>query len=230
MRNRREFLLPDFLIVIFILFTMGVSGLDVQSIGPEGTRIGFASINGALMSHLSYNHTFYMVSEILGYVALLLVAAFGCLGLYQLIKRKSLLKVDKSILVLGIFLVLVLLFYVLFNHMIVNYRPIIMDGELEPGYPSSHTMLAICVFYMSGAALMEITNSPQLAASIRKALYALMALTVVCRFLSGVHWATDIIGAVLLSAAICSMYNAVLDHMKALQESMDKQERRKAGN
>ncbi|MBR0130551.1 MAG: phosphatase PAP2 family protein [Firmicutes bacterium] len=223
MRNRREFLLPDFLIVIFILFTMGVSGLDVQSIGPEGTRIGFASINGALMSHLSYNHTFYMVSEILGYVALLLVAAFGCLGLYQLIKRKSLLKVDKSILVLGIFLVLVLLFYVLFNHMIVNYRPIIMDGELEPGYPSSHTMLAICVFYMCGQVLMDITRTPDLAGIIKRVLMALMGLTIVTRFLSGVHWPTDIIGAILLSMAICSMFDAVLKTMRAIQDELDRE-------
>ncbi|MBR0130958.1 MAG: phosphoesterase PA-phosphatase [Firmicutes bacterium] len=229
-KGKGEFILPDILIVAFIIFTLGVSSFDVQAIGPNGTTIGFGTLNAKVMGLLSYNHAFYMASEILGYLGLLLAAAFGCLGLYQLIKRKSLLKVDRAILVLGVFFVLVLLFYVLFNSFIVNYRPIIMDGELEPGYPSSHTMLAICVFYMSGAALMEITNSPQLAASIRKALYALMALTVVCRFLSGVHWATDIIGAVLLSAAICSMYNAVLDHMKALQESMDKQERRKAGN
>jgi undecaprenyl-diphosphatase len=223
MRNKRDFLLPDFLIVAFILFTMGVSGIDVQSIGPEGSRIGFATLNGALMNNLSYNHAFYMVSEILGYAALLLAAAFGCLGLYQLIKRRSLLKVDKSILVLGVFLVLVLLFYMLFNHLIVNYRPILMDGVLEPGYPSSHTMLAICVFYMCGQVLMDITKTPELAASIRRVLYALMALTVVTRFLSGVHWPSDIVGAVLLSAAICSMFNAVLTTIRNIQAELDRQ-------
>ena len=220
-RNRGEFFIPNFLIVVFILFTMGVTSFDVQQIGPEGTSVGFGTINKAVMGSISYNHMFYTASEILGYAALLLAAGFGCLGLYQLIKRKSLLKVDKSILVLGVFLVLVLLFYVLFNQLIVNYRPILMDGVLEPGYPSSHTMLAICVFYMCGQVLMDITKVPETALAVKRVLMALMVLTTALRFLSGVHWPSDIIGAVLLSAAICSMFNAVLTTIRNIQAELD---------
>ena len=222
-RNRTDFLLADILIVSFVIFTLGIKAFDVQAIGPNGTEIGFATINAAVRDNLSYNKGFYIASEVVGYFALLLAAGFALLGLYQLIKRKSLLKVDKSILVLGVFLLLVMLFYILFNSFVVNYRPILIDGELEPGYPSSHTMLAICVFYMCSQVLMEITKDPMLAGSIRKVLLALMVLEVGLRFLSGVHWLTDIVGAILLSLAICTMFNAVLTTIRNIQAELDRQ-------
>ena len=59
--------------------------------------------------------TMYKISEIFGYMILLLILIYGCIGLYQLIKRKSLFKVDKEIIKLGLFYVLMLIVYIVFE-------------------------------------------------------------------------------------------------------------------
>lgn len=197
------------LLLAFFLFTMAVINVDVQPIGPEGSSVGFAGINGQVQSMFPYSELFYKLTTYLGYLALLAVLGYGVLGVLQLIKRRSLKKVDGQLIALGLFFVVMLICYVAFEKLPVNWRPVILDEGLEASYPSSHTMLALCVFGAMMVPYPQLIPEDKLS-YVRVAAGALMAISVVGRLLSGVHWLTDIVGAVLLSAALLSFYCMLL--------------------
>ncbi len=203
------------LFLVFIVFTILVKFVDVQPIGPNASEVGLASLNDVIFKVFGYNQTLYDLTEILGLVTFLIIGFFAVLGLYQLIKGKSIKKVDYKILVLGCFYVVVLLFYVLFEIVVINYRPVLIDGELEASYPSSHTMLSICVVTSAIVVLSEMLEKKKgLRVAIVIAGYALIAFTVVGRLLSGVHWFTDIVGAMLLSFGLVMLFYSALDYVK----------------
>ncbi|MBR5360237.1 MAG: phosphatase PAP2 family protein [Lachnospiraceae bacterium] len=208
--NKKNCITMMVLYAVFVIFTVLVANINVMPIGPEGSSVGFAFVNGPFHELTGVNMSWYKISEVFGYAALLSCAVFGCIGLIQIIKKKSILKVDRDILCLGIFYVVVLAFYVLFEKVIINYRPVILEEGLEASYPSSHTMLTICTM---SAAIMQ-TVRRVLNGRIKTLLVALcsliMAGTFIGRLLSGVHWLTDIIGAILLSVALVYTYCSVL--------------------
>ena len=196
------------LLILFLIFTLVVVNIDVQPIGPENSEVGCAALNGALRDAIGTSDGMYRLAERLGYVALASVAFFALLGLCQLIKRKSLLAVDPDIWVLAGFYIIVLALYVLFNKVVINYRPLLEDGVLKASYPSSHTMLAVCTM---GVAIIEaryrIRNSA-LAFAVRVLLGCLMSLLILARLLSGMHWVTDILGGALLGAALVAAFDS----------------------
>lgn len=203
------------LFLAFIVFTILVKFVDVQAVGPNGSEVGLASLNNVIFKVFGYNQTLYDVTEILGLVTFLIIGFFAVLGLYQLIKGKSIKKVDYKILVLGCFYVVVLLFYVLFEIIVINYRPVLIDGELEASYPSSHTMLSICVVTSAIVVLSEMLEKQKVLRTVMViAGYVLVAFTVAGRLLSGVHWFTDIVGAMLLSFALVMLFYSALDYVK----------------
>lgn len=197
------------LALLFIMFTLAVINVDVQKIGPEGSEVGFAFVNGPVHDALPVNDLFYKLTTFLGYLALLAVLGYGAVGVWQLMKRRSLKKVDSQLISLGIFFVLVIFCYVLFEKLVINYRPVILDEGLEASYPSSHTLLALCVFGAMMVPYPELFSEKQLSL-VRTAAGTLAVISVVGRLLSGVHWLTDIVGAVLLSAALLSGYVSML--------------------
>ena len=210
--NKTGILRTCVLVMLFLAFTLAVMNVDVQPIGPEGSQVGFAFINGPVRDALPLNDLFYKLTTFLGYLALLAVLGYGALGVWQLLKRRSLKKVDGQLICLGVFFVLMLVCYAVFEKLPVNYRPVMMEEGLEASYPSSHTMLALCVF---GA---MIVPYPQLFGRerlgyVRIAAGVMMVLSVAGRILSGVHWLTDIVGAVLLSLALLSGYVSMLQVM-----------------
>lgn len=190
----------------FIIFTIVVLTVDVQSIGPNGTKVGLASLNSGLQA-LGYNEIWYKLSELLGLMSLAVAGGFALLGAWQLVKGRSLRAVDKGIWLLGGFYVLVIFYYVFFDKVVVNYRPVLSEGELEASYPSSHTMLSICVLFTAVHQFhFRLKKWPKLLFWATIACWAVMVETVVCRLMSGVHWLTDIVGGILLSTALISLY------------------------
>lgn len=204
------------LFVLFALFTVGVKMVDVQAIGPQKSSIGFATINQAAASFFGVHKIWYTITDYLGYLALAVAFAFALCGLVQLIKRKSLWKVDSAILSLAGLYILVVAFYVFFEIVIVNYRPILMEGVLEASYPSSHTMLIVAIMASAPIALKRLIGQDKAAVRIAQLVAAIViVVTVVGRLLSGVHWLTDIIGGVLLSAAIVMLYVSILSWLES---------------
>ena len=198
------------LLAAFVLWTVAVCLLDVQPIGPENSAVGFAEINGSFHQLTGVHMALYDLTDILSVIPLGCVAAFGLLGLVQWIRRKDLRKVDGDLLVLGGFYVVVLAVFVLFEKLAVNYRPVLIEGVLEASYPSSTTMLVLCVMPSVMLQLHERMKAGTLKNCVQLLLAAFTVFMVIGRLISGVHWLTDIVGGVLLSIGLVLLYLAAL--------------------
>lgn len=212
---RRGYLSAFLWFLIFSAFTGAAIFVDVQQIGPGGSAVGFASVNGPVANLLPFNPLLYTISEYLGYIAFLFVVFFAFVGIVQMLKRHSPLKVDSWILLLGVFYCIVAAFYILFLKYAVNYRPVVIDAAegLESSYPSSHTVLAVCVFLSSILQWHHMLQRNRILRSVLDVVSIILTVSlVVCRFISGVHWLTDIIGGILLSIFLLKLYCAFLQH------------------
>ena len=168
--------------------------------------MGFAAINGAFHALTGVHWALYTLTDWLGLVPIGIAFGFAVLGLVQLLRRKSLLRVDRDILMLGGFYIVVLAAYVLFETVVINYRPVLIGGKLEASYPSSTTMLALCILPTAMMQLKTRIRGDAVRRAILGILAAFTAFTVVGRLISGVHWLSDIAGGVLLSAGLVSLY------------------------
>ena len=194
--------------VLFIIFTVLAKKCDLGPIGFGGAMVGFSHINGAFNRAFPYCGICFKVTEVLGYLCLLIAAIYAVLALVSLIKTKSLAKMDRDLLVTMFLYAVVVFFYVLFNKVVINVRP----TELEASYPSSHTMLAVCVLYSAYFLLGKTEKINQATVRILKVLCLFgIGAMVVLRLISGVHWLTDIVGALILSASLLLFYRGFLD-------------------
>lgn len=203
--KKKNILISVILTIVSIVYTLLVKNVDIKAIGPNNSSVGFGSINGFFKDLIGSHMAIYKISELLGLILLLLVAIYGCIGLYQLIKRKSLFKVDKEIIKLGCFYALMLVVYIVFEKVFINYRPVLMDGELEFSYPSSHTMLALCVGLSSLIVSKRYFNKKYIK-TINLITVILMCLVLLTRIISGVHWFSDILGGVIISFTLLSYF------------------------
>lgn len=197
-------------LVLSILFIFAVTAIDVQAIGPNGTSVGFAGINGAVANAVGSNMIWYKITQLLGYLAIVIFIFFAICGVVQIVKRRSLFKVDQDLLVMAYMFIILFLLYILFDKIAINYRPMLMPGEtsLEASFPSSHTMLALCVFGTTWLFFKRRLGQGRAYNIIRIMMIVLMVVTIVGRLLSGAHWLTDIIGGILISGTLVSFYAA----------------------
>ena len=208
-KNRRSFWIGAGLLAVFVLWTVLICFVDVQAIGPEGSSVGFSTINEFIHELTGVNWFLYTVTDWLGLVPIGVAFGFAVLGLVQWIKRKSLLKVDRSILTLGGFYIVVMAVYILFEIVVINYRPTLINGHLEASYPSSTTMLVMCVMPTAMMQLCARIKNDLFRRCVMFAIAVFIAFMVIGRLVSGVHWISDIIGGVLLSAGLVMMYYSV---------------------
>ena len=190
----------------FLLWTVLIQLVDVQAAGPNGTRVGFAAFNLWFHRLTGVHMTLYTITDWLGLIPILVCLCFGALGAMQLIRRRSLLRVDKDILLLGLYYLLVIFAYLFFEMVPINYRPILIHGALEASYPSSTTLLVLSVMPTLRFQIGRRAKRPLIRHATGAFAAAFSAFMVVGRLIAGVHWATDIIGAVLLSAGLFSLY------------------------
>lgn len=217
-KRRKLFLTTFILFMIFIVYTVLVKYYDVAAIGPKNSVVGFSGINGLVHHTLPYNEFWYKLTKYLGIIPFLYCAYYGIQGIIQIIKYKSLKKVDKRLIYLGIFYVVMLIVYILADKIVINYRPVLEDGVLESSYPSSHTLLACCIcasslliakYYMKNQKLLKIFNYGTII---------LMIISVVGRLLSGVHWLTDILGGIIISAFLVYLYYSFIYSYKKTRD------------
>lgn len=190
----------------FAVWTLLLRTVDVMPTGPDGSSVGFATVNQWFHRLTGTNMWLYTVTDWLGLVPIGTAFCFALLGLFQWVKRKSLLKVDRDILLLGAFYIAVILMYILFEALVINYRPVLIDGILEASYPSSTTMLTMCVMPTSIMQLTARIKKKPLRLGISCFIALFTAFTVIGRIISGVHWITDIIGGALLSIGLVLIY------------------------
>ena len=202
---------------LFILLIALVTSIDLAVIGPANTAIGLSHLNGAVHDLVGVHMIWYKITNYLGYLAILCGLIFAVIGLKQLIERKSLGQVDKPILALGGLFVLLGVIYVLFEKVVVNCRPVLMEGETVPeaSFPSSHTVLSMVIFGAIAMLVRDYVKDKKTAALLQNICLVLMIVSVIGRLISGVHWFTDILGGVLLSYALLQLFSGVLEKLRA---------------
>jgi len=201
-------------ILLFVLWTIAVKTFDVAAIGPKGTEVGFAAINGFVHEATGINMSLYFVTDWLSLVPVAIMLGFALLGSFQWIKRRKITKVDKSILLLGAFYVVLAAVYLFFEVFIINYRPVLIDGVLEASYPSSTTVLMICVMSTAALELEKRIKNNVLKNIVYFGLPMLLFLTVIMRFFSGVHWLTDIIGGIIIGRGLVDIYKFAAENLQ----------------
>lgn len=193
----------------FVAWTVLVKFIDVRAIGPEGSSVGLATLNDAIRNLIGNNMSLYTITDWLSLIPFGFMLFFAVLGLIQWTKRKSIAKVDFSILVLGGFYVLLMSVYLLFEYLVINYRPVLIDGVLEASYPSSTTMLVICVMTTTAIQLYDRIKCRIIRVTVISIISEFSAFMVIGRVISGVHWFSDIIGGTLISIALVALYFAM---------------------
>ena len=197
-------------VTVFAVWTALIKLVDVQYIGPMETAVGLATINGWFHKLTGVHMWLYTVTDWLGLIPVFVCLMFGGIGFVQLMQRKKLLKVDRDILLLGIYYLFVIFGYLIFEMIPINYRPTLIEGRLEASYPSSTTLLVLSV-------MPTLVFQTRRRLKNRKAKRIIDIMTVIFslfmiigRLVSGVHWLTDIIGSVLVSAGLFCIYRAVV--------------------
>ena len=198
------------LLCVFALWTVAVCFLDVSPIGPNGSTVGFATLNGWFHRLTGVHMSLYVITDWLGLVPVAVCLAFAVLGLCQWMSRKSIAKVDCDLLLMGAFYVVTIAVYLLFETVVINYRPVLMEGFLEVAYPSSTTLLVLCVM-LTALMWLRSRTAPRWIAVV---IVLFIAFMVLGRLISGVHWLTDILGGVFLGGGLTMAYAAACDSLK----------------
>ena len=206
--GKRELLKGIALLAAFMVWTILIQTVDVQAVGPNGTSVGFAAFNQWFHQVTGVHMMVYTITDWLGLVPIMICMGFGGLGLSQWIKRKRLLRVDGDILLLGVYYLLVIFGYQFFEMVPINYRPVLIDGILEASYPSSTTLLVLSVMPTLTLQMDRRCQNRRLRRGINAFAVLFSAFMVIGRLISGVHWATDIVGSVLLSTGLFRLYRA----------------------
>jgi len=216
MEKRTKYGLAIILYVLFLALIVLLKTTDIAPIGPRGTEVGLAALNGAVSDRVlknGVNLTWYKITELLGYFSILVACVFALAGAVQLIRRKRLGKVDRQILALGGMFILAIILYVFFEKVVVNCRPVILPDETGPeaSFPSSHTVLVCVILGGVHRILPDYVKQPFLCAVLRLAALVVIVAMVVLRLLCGCHWFTDILGGLLASGAMLALYAAIID-------------------
>ena len=224
MKEKRNLLIGTLLIGAFALLTVLIQCVDVQAVGQNGTMIGFADINIWFHQLSGVHIMLYTITDWLGLIPIFICLCFGVLGLVQLVKRRSLLKVDPDILLLGVYYVLVIACYLIFEMIPIYYRPVLIEGRLEASYPSSTTLLVLSVMPTLMFQTYRRVVNPLIRNAAAVFVIAFSTFMVIGRLISGVHWATDIIGSILFSVGLYMLYQSAvlyIDRVKMSQRGKD---------
>ena len=208
--KKRNLILTILFLVSSIIFIVLLKTIDIKCTALINSCIGFATINQFIYNKIEVNLTWYTITDWLGIIPILMSMVYTIVGFKQMIKRKSIKKVDKEIIILGIFYIIVISTYAIFEKYIINYRPIFMNGFLEASFPSSHTLMTICI---CGSSI--IINNKLFKNNFTKILniisLIIIFITIIGRLISGVHWFTDIIGGILISSYLLMLFYSFLN-------------------
>ena len=215
----KKFWLLGMMLLSAVLFSMAVTLVDVASIGPEESKVGFSTLNKVVFSSLGENMKWDKITDVIVVVSILMAGIFLLIGVIQWLGRKSLKKVDKEILGLGLVLVLIGVVYIVFEKFLtINYRPILENGVLEPSFPSTHTLVTVTLLVVAMRIFTKVLQDKKTRIFLDIILVLMMGLMVFGRLAAGMHWLTDVVGAILWSGVIIMVYEIFFERVKIKDE------------
>ena len=191
---------------LFIVWTIILLLIDRQRIGPNNSVVGLATINKWFHELTGVNWNLYSITDWGAIIPISLGILFGILGLIQWFKRKKVSKVDKELIILGVFYFAVFLLYLMFEFIVVNKRPVLIDGYLEVSYPSSTTFLSITFMLSAIIPIKKYLTNNSVKVTLIVAVYVYMLFLLIGRLLSGVHWFTDVVGSIFIGIGLLNIY------------------------
>lgn len=198
---------------LFLIFAICVWKIDRAPIGPNDSIVGFSKLNKWFSDLVGCKMTLYTITDLVSILPIATALIYATIGIVQWIKRKSIKNVDDDILVLGAFYVVLFIIYFMFNYIVINYRPVLINGKLEPSFPSSTTLLSITFMMLSIYESNRLLKSKTTKTVVNIISIVIMAFLVIGRVISGVHWLSDIIASILLSVAILFMYYFICERL-----------------
>lgn len=207
-----QYLLPAIIsTALFIIWTILVKTVDVQYISNIGF-LGFYNLNISVNEKIQAMNVglFDNVSDVLLFISLATIIPFAVVGVVQLIKNKSLKKVDPVLYIMLLGYVLMLAGYFIFEIMNVNASPVSTPEKIKPSYPSSHVLAFLSLSFIALTGLFHFVDLEKQFKIVFIVCFALADVCmVVTRLLSGQHYLTDIIGGILLSASVITIVYGV---------------------
>lgn len=213
-KEKRNYYITLAIFIVFIIFTIGVMNIDVMAIGPKDGKVGFSTINKKVFEIFGQNDKWDQVSDKLLSISVFVELGFILITIFQIIKRKSLFKIDYDISIFFILYIIFALINVFFDYIAINNRPIIEDGKVEASYPSTHTFMTV---FMLGFLMIEIWCRIKNKA-IKNIIYTICVIIMIAmpilRVIAGRHWLTDVIGGVILGLfAVMLAYSLIYSNM-----------------
>ena len=215
MKKYQYLLIPAIFLVAFVVFTILVKTVDVDYLALGNYKIGFKSFNYETQSKIldmARQSPMKKLSDVLLYVSIGSCLIYVVIGIYQLIKTKSLFKVNYRLYMLALTYVSIAVIYFIFEILKINYSPDLTNG-LKASYPSSHVFIGATLICVNIYAAMEMLNMNEENKWLRTVGYiaglVICVALIVSRTLSAKHWATDIIASVILTGFIVSLFIAL---------------------
>lgn len=218
-KSKKLFLTTTILAVLSTLFTIIIAFVDKGNIGPNASDVGLSHFNKFFKNLIGQNELFYTISKVFGLLIFGIVLAYFIVAIIQIIKRKSIRKVDKKIWILGIFYIILALIYFAFELLKINYRPVLVDGKLEPSYPSSHTLFAIFICVTAIYTNNKLITNKKINLISNTIVSLVGIITIIGRVLSGVHWITDVMGGLLISTTLALAYITLITYLSEKDET-----------
>lgn len=152
------------------------------------------------------------ITDIILVASIAVLGVFAVLGFCQLVRRKSLKKVDKPLLAMLIPLVLMAITYFIFDKFLVlNIRP---NGSGEPSFPSTHTMVVATIFLLTAIILPNYIKSKTTRVIMDIVMLLFIALVSVGRVLANMHWVSDVVGGLIFAVIFATIYYLTLRRVK----------------
>ena len=209
-----SFSITAVLLVAFIVFTIIVATVDRSPIGPNDTVVGLSSLNGKVFNSLGTSKVWSRMTDALAIFAICVAGVFAVYGLVEWIKVKKLKNLDYKIWLLGLFYILVAIVYVIFQLIVINYRPTMFDEIPEVSYPSTHTMVVISIMGTAMVILPHIIKNKPIVFSLDILAMLVMYFMAFGRLMAGVHWLTDILGGIILGSFMIMLYLSMVQFIE----------------
>ena len=143
-------------------------------------------------------------TDVILIASIAIFSIFVWLAIYQWIKRKSFMEIDKNLLWAILPFILMVLTYFLFDKVFVlNTRP---NGSGEPSFPSTHSMVVATIFFIVALNLKKYIANIYIRIFLYIVMAALIALVSVGRVLANMHWVSDVLGGLGFAAIFAAIY------------------------